>query len=74
MTLLAPNIAAFLQQRLPIEWRASPNTCDSYAHAFRLMFEYASDCIKLLVGAPAERDAECRCAWRRIALVSERGT
>jgi site-specific recombinase XerD len=46
MTLLAPHITAFLQQRLPIERRASPNTCDSYAYAFRLLFEYASDCIK----------------------------
>ena len=47
LTLLAPHIAAFLQQRLPIERRASPNTCDSYAHAFRLLFEYASRCVKL---------------------------
>ena len=47
MTLLAPHIAAFLQQRLPIERRASPNTCDSYAHAFKLLLEYASDCVKL---------------------------
>ena len=31
----------------PIEQRASPNTCDSYAHAFRLLFEYASVCLKL---------------------------
>ena len=37
------HITAFLQQRLPIERRASPNTCDSYAHAFRLLFEYASE-------------------------------
>src|ERR1700674_2103508 len=28
LILLAPHIAAFLQQRLPIERRASPNTCD----------------------------------------------
>jgi site-specific recombinase XerD len=47
MILLAPHITAFLQQRLPIERRASPNTCDSYAHAFRLLFEYASDCLKV---------------------------
>jgi hypothetical protein len=46
MILLAPHIAAFLQQRLPIERRASPNTCDSYAHAFRLLLQYASTCIK----------------------------
>ena len=47
MILIAPHITAFLQQRLPIERRASPNTCDSYAHAFRLLFEYASDCINV---------------------------
>jgi integrase/recombinase XerD len=47
LTLLAPHIAAFLQQRLPIERRASPNTCDSYAHAFRLLFEYASHRVNL---------------------------
>ena len=46
MILLGPHIAAFLQQRLPVERRASPNTCDSYAHAFRLLLEYASDCVK----------------------------
>ena len=47
LILLAPHIAAFLQQRLPIERRASPNTCDSYAYAFRLLFEYAGHCVKL---------------------------
>ena len=47
MILLAPHITAFLQERLPIERRASPNTCDSYAHAFRLLFEYAGDCMKV---------------------------
>src|SRR5437868_5544124 len=47
MILLASHISAFLQQRLPIERRASPNTCDSYAHAFRLLLEYASGCVKL---------------------------
>jgi site-specific recombinase XerD len=40
-------MTAFLQERLPIERRASPNTCDSYAHAFRLLIEYASSCIKV---------------------------
>ena len=53
MILLAPHITAFLQQRLPIERRASPNTCDSYAHAFRLLFEYASDCLKTAAIATA---------------------
>jgi len=47
MTLIAPHITAFLQQRLPVERRGSPNTCDSYAYAFRLLFEYASDCLKI---------------------------
>ncbi len=47
MILLGPHLTALLQQRLPLERRASLNTCDSYAHAFRLLFEYASDCVKL---------------------------
>jgi integrase/recombinase XerD len=40
MIPIAPHISAFLQQRLPIERRASVNTCDSYAYAFKLLFEY----------------------------------
>jgi site-specific recombinase XerD len=47
MTPIAPHITAFLQQRLPIERGASANTCDSYAYAFKLLFEYASDCLKI---------------------------
>lgn len=49
MTPIAPHITAFLQQRLPVERRASYNTCDSYAYAyaFKLLFEYASDCLKI---------------------------
>ena len=47
MTLIAPHIAAFLQQRLPVERRASVNTCDSYAHAFKLLFQYASGRLKV---------------------------
>ena len=46
MTSLAPHITAFLQQRLPLEIHASGNTCDSYAYAFKLLFEYASTCLK----------------------------
>jgi site-specific recombinase XerD len=46
MTPIAPHITAFLQQRLPIERRASGNTCDSYAYAFKLLFQYASDYLK----------------------------
>lgn len=55
MTLIAPHIAAFLQQRLPVERRASPNTCDSYAHAFKLLFQYASQCLKV---RPSELNLE----------------
>jgi integrase/recombinase XerD len=47
MTQIAPHIAAFLQQRLPVERQASPNTCDSYADAFRLLFAFASAHLKI---------------------------
>jgi integrase/recombinase XerD len=43
MTPLAPHITAFFQQRLPLERRASPHTSDSYAYAFKLLLEYASE-------------------------------
>jgi len=46
MILIAPHITAFLQQRLPVERHASGNTCDSYAYAFKLLFEYASHHLK----------------------------
>ncbi len=42
MTPIASHITAFLQQRLPIERGAGENTCESYAYAFKLLFEYAS--------------------------------
>jgi site-specific recombinase XerD len=43
MTPLAPHITAFFQQRLPVERRASPHTSDSYAYAFKLLLQYASE-------------------------------
>jgi site-specific recombinase XerD len=43
MIPLAPHITAFFEQRLPVERRASPHTCDSYAYAFKLLLEYASE-------------------------------
>jgi site-specific recombinase XerD len=55
MTPIAPHITAFLQQRLPIERRASINTCESYAYAFKLLFEYASDRLKV---APSQLSLE----------------
>ncbi len=42
MIPIASHITYFLQQRLPVERRASDNTCESYAYAFKLLFEYAS--------------------------------
>ena len=42
MTDLAPHITAYLRQRLPVERAASPHTCDTYAYAFQLLFDFAS--------------------------------
>lgn len=46
MTALGPHIAAFLQQRLPVEQAASEHTRDSYAYAFQLLFKFASQKLK----------------------------
>jgi integrase/recombinase XerD len=46
MTPIAPHITAFLQQRLPVERGASKNTCESYAYAFKLLFEYAAKTLR----------------------------
>jgi integrase/recombinase XerD len=51
MTPIASHITAFLQQRLPVERGASENTRESYAYAFKLLFEYAGHCLKV---APSE--------------------
>jgi site-specific recombinase XerD len=42
MTPLAPHLTAFFQQRLAVERRASPHTCDTYAYAFQLLLEFMS--------------------------------
>jgi len=47
MTPIASHITVFLQQHLPIERGATENTCESYAYAFKLLFEYASNCLKV---------------------------
>ena len=54
MTPIAPHINAFLQQRLPIERRASEHTCESYAYAFKLLFEYASARVRVDVSGGVE--------------------
>lgn len=46
MTPIAPHMEAFLREGLPVERGASINTCDSYAHAFRLLLQYASARLK----------------------------
>lgn len=42
MTPLAPDLSAFLQNHLPHERGASPNTIASYAHAFTLLLRFAA--------------------------------
>jgi site-specific recombinase XerD len=42
MNPIAPHITAFLRERLPLERRASQNTCDAYAYSFQLLFGFAS--------------------------------
>jgi len=43
MTPIAPLITDFLREHLPIERGCSPHTCETYAHAFRLLFIFASE-------------------------------
>jgi site-specific recombinase XerD len=47
MTPIAPHITDFLRQRLPVERGASPNTCESYAYTYQLLFEFASQRFKV---------------------------
>jgi integrase/recombinase XerD len=42
MTPIAPHVTAFFQTRLAVERRASRATCDTYAYAFQLLFEFLS--------------------------------
>jgi site-specific recombinase XerD len=47
MTPIAPHLTAFFQRRLPMERGASVNTSESYAYAFKLLLEYASERFKV---------------------------
>jgi len=47
MTPIASHITAFLRERLPRQRGASQHTCDAYAYAFKLLFEYASARLKV---------------------------
>jgi len=42
MTPIAPLITSFLREHMPSEQGCSPHTCETYAHAFRLLFIFAS--------------------------------
>jgi site-specific recombinase XerD len=42
MTPIAPLITSFLREHMPIEQGCSPYTCETYAHAYRLLFVFAS--------------------------------
>jgi integrase/recombinase XerD len=46
MTPIAPWITSFLRRHLPVDRGCSPHTCETYAHAFRLLFAFASDRLK----------------------------
>lgn len=48
MTALAPHLSAFFQQHLALDRRASENTCDSYAYAFKLLLDYVSKYLKVV--------------------------
>jgi hypothetical protein len=43
MTPVAPHITDFLRERLPLQRGASEHTCESYAYAFQLLFQFASE-------------------------------
>ncbi|MCC6195031.1 MAG: tyrosine-type recombinase/integrase [Burkholderiales bacterium] len=55
MTAIASHVTAFFHERLALERRASVNTCDSYAYAFKLLLNYAS---KHLKTAPSRLELE----------------
>lgn len=42
MTPIAPLITGFLREYLPVARGYSPNTCETYAYAFRLLFSFAA--------------------------------
>ena len=43
MTPIAPLVTHFLREHLPISRGYSPHTCESYAHAYRLLFNFAAE-------------------------------
>src|SRR6266404_2120315 len=55
MTAIAPHVTAFFHERLTLERRVSLHTCDSYAYAFQLLLNYASQRLKV---APSRLELE----------------
>ncbi len=53
MTPLATHVSVFLRERLPLERGASERTCDTYALALRLFFEFAARRLKVRPSALA---------------------
>lgn len=47
MTSLATHVSVFLRERLPLESRASVRTCETYALALRLFFEFTAQQLKV---------------------------
>lgn len=47
MTAIAAYVTGFLRDRLPKERACSQHTCDTYAYALKLLFEYASSRFKV---------------------------
>jgi integrase/recombinase XerD len=47
MTSLATHVSVFLRERLPLERGASERTCDTYALALRLFFEFGAQKLKI---------------------------
>jgi len=55
MTSIATHISTFLQDYLPRQRGASEHTCDTYAYSFQLLFQFASDRLKV---SPSELGLE----------------
>ena len=53
MTPIAPHMSAFLRERLPLQRGASDHTCNSYAYAFQLLFQFASERLQMTPSALA---------------------
>lgn len=47
MTSLATHVSVFLRERLPLERRSSERTCETYALALRLFFEFTAQQLKV---------------------------